>query len=304
MANQPLVSIGVPAFKTVFLKEAITSLLRQTYTNIEVVIVNDCSPYPVRDIVEQFGDSRIRYFENEKNVGKNDPANNWNRCLEHSHGEYFCLLCDDDLYDPQFVESMLALAAKFPKTNVFRSRVSYINKDGEVTGFYPSSPVWETTIDYVWHVCNNYRYQTISEFFYRRKRLTECGGYANLPLAWYADYLSIYRFSELGGIASDSRCLVHFRQSGENISSKDNENIIPKLQASQQYIEGTEKIIRASDFPQKEHLVNVLNYRVSVITNWHLSHTPFVTLLTLVGKHKSLGITKKQIWRALTHHHS
>lgn len=73
MANQPLVSIGVPAFKTVFLKEAITSLLRQTYTNIEVVIVNDCSPYPVRDIVEQFGDSRIRYFENEKNVGKNDP---------------------------------------------------------------------------------------------------------------------------------------------------------------------------------------------------------------------------------------
>ena len=149
MANQPLVSIGVPAFKTVFLKEAITSLLRQTYTNIEVVIVNDCSPYPVRDIVEQFGDSRIRYFENEKNVGKNDPANNWNRCLEYSHGEYFCLLCDDDLYDPQFVESMLALAAKFPKTNVFRSRVSYINKDGEVTGFYPSSPVWETTIDYV-----------------------------------------------------------------------------------------------------------------------------------------------------------
>ena len=36
-------------------------------------------------------------------------------------------------------------------------------------------------------------------------------GYANLPLAWYADYLSIYRFSELGGIASDSRCLVYCR---------------------------------------------------------------------------------------------
>ena len=132
------------------------------------------------------------------------------------------------------------------------------------------------------------------------------GGYIAGMRNAYRTFALVY--SELGGninvLTPDYRCLVHFRQSGENISSKDNENIIPKLQASQQYIEGTEKIIRASDFPQKEHLVNVLNYRVSVITNWHLSHTPFVTLLTLVGKHKSLGITKKQIWRALTHHHS
>lgn len=100
MSQQPLVSIGIPSYKAKYLADSIRSALNQTYNNIELIIVNDCSPEPIKDVVDKFNDARIRYYVNEKNLGGEDPGNNWNRCLELAKGEFFCLLCDDDMYEP------------------------------------------------------------------------------------------------------------------------------------------------------------------------------------------------------------
>lgn len=63
-------SITIPAFKAKFLKECIDSVLSQTYKNFEVIIVNDASPEDLTSIVNQYDDPRIRYFINEKIVGR------------------------------------------------------------------------------------------------------------------------------------------------------------------------------------------------------------------------------------------
>ncbi len=116
----PLVSVAIPCYKAGFIKEAISSVLSQSYRNLEVIIVNDQSPENISDIIVSFSDSRIRYYTNDKNIGADNPANNWNRCLSLAKGEYFCLLCDDDIYEPDFVEQMLFLAKTHPDTDVFR----------------------------------------------------------------------------------------------------------------------------------------------------------------------------------------
>ena len=86
--NLPLVTIAIPAYKTEFLAQAIHSAMMQTYNNFEIIVVDDCSPNGVRAVIEEFNDARISYYRNEKNVGKDDPSRNWQRCLEVAKGEY------------------------------------------------------------------------------------------------------------------------------------------------------------------------------------------------------------------------
>lgn len=298
----PLVSIAIPCYKARFLKEAISSVLSQTYHNIEVIVVNDQSPENISGIIASFSDSRIRYYINDKNIGAENPANNWNKCLSYARGEYFCLLCDDDIYEPDFVEQMLFLAKKHPNADVFRSRANFINAAGKELNRYASAPEWESMEDYLWHVCRDYRSQTISEWFYRTKVLKENNGYALLPLAWYADYLSIYRFSRKGGIVSTYRILVHFRLSGENISSQDNKNNIKKIEAQNLFRSEVEKLLEGN--PNKSRLMDMLNWLLRLHLKYNLNYTPRKTLLWLFFHRKQYGVHKSLILKALWHNKS
>lgn len=216
--HQPLISIAIPAFKASFLSNAIQSVLEQTYTNIELIIVNDNSPEPIDEVVNKFMDKRIRYYKNARNIGHKDPSLNWNRCLDYAIGDFFSLLCDDDMLEKTFVEEMLTLHDHAPNVNVFRSRVKTINEKNEIIGLYPSSPYFETCTDYMWQKMSGFRKQTISEFFFDTQYIKKLGGYTNTPRAWTADALSIYKFAWENGIISTTKPLVYFRESKNNIS--------------------------------------------------------------------------------------
>ena len=65
-----LVSIIMPSWNTgKFIKESIQSVINQTYTNWELIIVDDCSNDNTDKIVDLFNDKRIRYFKNTRNIG-------------------------------------------------------------------------------------------------------------------------------------------------------------------------------------------------------------------------------------------
>ena len=74
----PLFSIAITAFKKRFLQESILSVIKQTVSNWELVIVDDCSPEDLKNIVTFFNDTRIKYFKNPKNIGAIDVVDNWN----------------------------------------------------------------------------------------------------------------------------------------------------------------------------------------------------------------------------------
>jgi glycosyltransferase involved in cell wall biosynthesis len=98
----PRVSVCIPTYlgdKT--LGAAIESVLAQTFTDFELIVIDDGSPDDTRAVVERFSDHRIVYLRNEKNLG---PQGNWNRCLEVAVGDYFKLLPHDDLLHPQCLE--------------------------------------------------------------------------------------------------------------------------------------------------------------------------------------------------------
>ena len=212
-----LVTIAIPAYKKAFLKETIDSALQQDYNNIELVIVNDHSPQDLDSVVNQFDDSRIHYYINEKNLGKESIVLNWNMCLSYARGEFFVLLCDDDVLLPNFVSSLLRLADKYPSCNVFHARKINMLEDGsqEESSLWPE---YESFDVFLSKALNKERHHTVTEFMYRTEHVQK-KGYVNFPVGFYSDRASVMDFCKQGGIASSSDCLVKFRFSSEHITS-------------------------------------------------------------------------------------
>lgn len=104
-SNTPLVSIVLPTYKRAHvLKSAIQSVLDQTYTNLELIVVDDNSPDTTSDVVASFDDPRIRYVRNEPNLKLPRALN---RGFSLAHGEYLTWTSDDNLYGENAIQCMV-----------------------------------------------------------------------------------------------------------------------------------------------------------------------------------------------------
>ncbi len=102
--DHPLVSVIIPTFnRPHLLKEAVQSVLDQTYRNLEAIVVNDAG-VDVRALVESYGDPRLRYHSNHRRSGL---ASARNQALSLASGKYIAYLDDDDIYYPSHVETLV-----------------------------------------------------------------------------------------------------------------------------------------------------------------------------------------------------
>lgn len=100
-----LVSVIMPSYNTgKFIAETIQSVLAQTYTNWELIIVDDCSTDNTDAVVATFSDGRIRYLKNEKNSG---AAVSRNHALREAKGRWIAFLDSDDLWTPEKLEKQI-----------------------------------------------------------------------------------------------------------------------------------------------------------------------------------------------------
>ena len=101
-----LVSIIMPTYNCGrFIHESIDSVLAQTYTNWELIIVDDCSTDNTSEVVASFDDPRIHYLQNEQNEG---AAITRNRALREAQGRYIAFLDSDDVWMPDKLEQQIA----------------------------------------------------------------------------------------------------------------------------------------------------------------------------------------------------
>lgn len=92
------------------MRECFESVLSQTYTSFEVVVVDDQSTDETMDIINSYAkkDPRIRVFRNEHNLGL---VQNWNHCIELARGEWIKFVFQDDLLASTCVKTMLSVAS-------------------------------------------------------------------------------------------------------------------------------------------------------------------------------------------------
>lgn len=94
----PLVSILMPIYNTApYLKEAVDSMLSQTFKDFELIALNDCSPDNAEEILDTYDDPRIVRYKGEKNVGL---SNVLNIGIEMARGKYIARMDSDDISLP------------------------------------------------------------------------------------------------------------------------------------------------------------------------------------------------------------
>ncbi len=104
MAKDPKVSIFIPVYNTEkYIAQAIESILDQTFKDLELVIVDDCSSDETPIICAAYSqkDFRIKFFQNPENLGM---MPNWNHGLTLCRGQYWGKLDADDWWEPDFIE--------------------------------------------------------------------------------------------------------------------------------------------------------------------------------------------------------
>lgn len=106
--NQELVSIIMPAYNCEdFIGETIESVLNQSYTNWELIIVDDCSSDNTANIIKEYAakDDRVRYFKNNSNSGAAISRNN---AVQQASGKYLAFLDSDDLWKKDKLTKQIA----------------------------------------------------------------------------------------------------------------------------------------------------------------------------------------------------
>jgi glycosyltransferase involved in cell wall biosynthesis len=126
----PRVSIGMPVYNGArYLKEAIDSLLAQTYADFELIISDNASTDSTAEIIKEYAakDRRLRCYRNEKNLGL---AANQNRVYELARGEYFMLAHHDDVRAPECLERCLEILDRDPAVVVCYTKTQDIDDGG------------------------------------------------------------------------------------------------------------------------------------------------------------------------------
>lgn len=110
------VTVLMPTYNVAsYVEEAIGSVLRQTYHDFELLVIDDCSTDDTVSVVRSIDDPRIHIVQNEKNVGL---AKNLNRGLSHITTEYVARMDGDDIAEPFWLEREVTILDSHPEIGI------------------------------------------------------------------------------------------------------------------------------------------------------------------------------------------
>ena len=132
--RMPKISVIMPVYNTnaAYLKEAIESVLHQTYQNFELLVTDDASEPFVKEVTEGYSDKRIKYIRLERKQG---IAVARNVGIEQAKGDYIALLDSDDIAFPERFEKQVQYLESHSKIGCLGTMVDIIGDDAVNAGF-------------------------------------------------------------------------------------------------------------------------------------------------------------------------
>lgn len=128
----PKISVILPVYNGErFLREAIESILNQTFKDFELILVNDGSTDRSEEIMKSYQDHRIVRLDNGENLGL---SKSYNRAIERARGEYIARMDADDVSDPKRLERQLSFLKRHPHVDIVGSGIVFIDENGQSRG--------------------------------------------------------------------------------------------------------------------------------------------------------------------------
>lgn len=151
-------------------------------------------------------------------MGSKSLVSHWNLLVDMCDTEYLIMASDDDVYEPQFLEEIDTLTQKYPKVDLFRSRVKKIDGKGELLAEDLLMAEYQKQLDFLYYFFHFDNMKCIANYVFKSVALKTKGGFYNLPLAWGSDDATVVLLSKQG-ICHTPSLNFSFRNSGINISS-------------------------------------------------------------------------------------
>lgn len=122
------ISAIMPVYNTdeSYLREAIESILAQTYKDFELIVVDDASQTDIKKIVKSYDDKRIIFFRLEQNCGASEARN---FALDHAKGEYIAIMDSDDIAVPTRFEKQISYFEQHPEIGCLGGLTTVIGDD-------------------------------------------------------------------------------------------------------------------------------------------------------------------------------
>ncbi|HEY8507272.1 MAG TPA: glycosyltransferase [Steroidobacteraceae bacterium] len=155
--RKPLVTVGLPVYNGArFLRQALDSILGQTYDHLEVIISDNASTDDTVRICEEYvaRDPRVRLVRHPQNIG---AARNWNSLIPLARGEFFKWASSNDYIAPTMIEECLEALQKDPGAVLCAARTTIVNDDGVEARLYDHDvdALQERPSDRFAHICSN-----------------------------------------------------------------------------------------------------------------------------------------------------
>jgi glycosyltransferase involved in cell wall biosynthesis len=184
--HNPKISVIIPLYNhEKYIKEAICSVLEQSFSDFEVIVINDGSTDNSEDIVRNVNDDRIKYFYQE-NQGAHNTIN---RGINLARGDYVSILNSDDIYDSKRLEDCLKMIESDDSLSAVFSHIAFIDDKGEFIKYVKGpEDIWTNHDPDVWReeknivldlLAGNFL-MTTSNLFCRKNIFNEVGYFSNL----------------------------------------------------------------------------------------------------------------------------
>ena len=199
-----LVSVVMPAYNgEKYIGDAIESIINQSYTEWELIIIDDASMDHTIDVVYKYTDSRIKLYRNNENKGISYSTN---LGIAKSKGRYIALLDDDDLAAKDRLALQVTYLDQNPSIDILGGRAVNINEKGDILGHDFKAPLNNPKFIKAWMLFSNQRFSNGTTMI--RKEFID-----RYNLKFKDDYYGIQDFkfmadsSKVGNISSIDRIL-------------------------------------------------------------------------------------------------
>lgn len=215
----PEITLLMTAFNAEkYIDNAIESVLRQTFEDFELLIINDGSTDNTVSIIEGYADERIRLINNDQNKGLEFSRN---RGLTEAKGKYVAILDSDDIAFHTRLEKQYAYLERNPDCALCGSHADIIDEQGKLTGEQLTGPAdpEQFRMRLLFH-----NFFVNSSVMYRTELVRALGGYRDFAPA--EDFELFVRIAQEAKIHNIQEPLVQYRKHHDNISLKQHKKAV------------------------------------------------------------------------------
>lgn len=213
-------AIVIPAYKSIYLGQALLSIANQTNKDFSLYIGDDCSPDNLYSIVEKY-ENRIPivYKHFNENLGGKDLVAQWERCIDLvGDEEWIWLFSDDDTMDETCVENFYRTLLLNPDFDLFHFNLQLIDEHHNIINNFPGFPEISTIEEFLLGKLKGGNFSTVVEYIFRKSHFYNIDRFQHFDLAWGSDDATWIKLGKNKGIRNIENSKVYWRTSPFNIS--------------------------------------------------------------------------------------